>query len=549
MKKLCKANVAIALCFLLIACGQVSYITPVLGTTPFPTVTLAPSQTPEIPIESTPTTYVPPTLIPTINPEFVPNLLGKAISLQTLVDVNGHSIQKITGWEYGFRQEPCDGYQWLDSNHLLLYPRTGQEQDGFHLGKIDLSSELVVINLTDGSFWLQEPLSSTPFSFWGLDCNGIYWSQELGIIIDQQMYGTVTGPSKEAVFIHTFDGKEIARYWGKILGVSPSGEKILVDEDTIIDLRTDKITDLAWHMDYDLTGTSKLYWSSDESRVYQCCFYYADLKTVESYNLEWNNLRDKDGKPISFSLKSPHVGGRWVRNDTYFFPLWDYMSYAGDPTLIFSPTEKKYDVIEVPSTSFINPETFTYNISPDGMYVWIKGYSEVDGAYHNFLVNLYTFETTAYDTPVNDFVWSPDSKFAWMTIYDSSDKYILSADKTTLTLFPAQPTSNLFWHPTNPVLAFLTEKNQVLTILNAKDMSVKGWTLPTTFYDLIWSPDGDYIAFVATDGSLWQVDYPKLENFEQLTEPMPSGGIQWSPDGNSIAFISGSDIYIVDTMK
>jgi len=203
----------------------------------------------------------------------------------------------------------------------------------------------------------------------------------------------------------------------------------------------------------------------------------------------------------------------------------------------------------VPSTSFINPETFTYNISPDGMYVWIKGYAEVDGAYHSFLVNLYTFEATTYDTPVNDFVWSPDSKFAWMTIYDSSDKYILSADKKTLTSFPAKPTSDLFWHPTDPLLAFLTEKNQVLAILNAKDMSVKGWNLPSTFYNLIWSPDGDRIALTAENGSIWQIDYPKMENLEQLTGSMSVTDMSWSPDGNSIAFISGSDIYIVDTIK
>jgi len=300
MKYLFRIYIVFFICVLLVACGQVTQIASV------PTTTFAPSQTPEIPIESTPTIYVPPTLIPTINPESVPNLLRKAISLQTLVGVNGHSVQKITGWDYGFRQEPCYGYQWLNSSHLLLYPRTGQGQDGFHLGKIDLSSELVVMDLTGGSFWLQESLSSTSFSFLGLDCNGTYWSQELGIIISQENSQAVDGSQKEDVIIHTFDGEESARYGGKISGVSPKGTKVMVNDNAIIDLHNNKITDLAWHIDrdreYSLGILPKLYWSSDEMQVYRCCFYYADLKTGKSYNFEWGDLHGPDGKPLRIPL-------------------------------------------------------------------------------------------------------------------------------------------------------------------------------------------------------------------------------------------------------
>jgi hypothetical protein len=55
---------------------------------------------------------------------------------------------------------------------------------------------------------------------------------------------------------------------------------------------------------------------------------------------------------------------------------------------------------------------------------------------------------------------------------------------------------------------------------------------------------------VAEDGSVWQVDYPLLENLEQLTSSLPDvSDLNWSPDGNSISFISGSDIYVVDTIK
>jgi len=98
-------------------------------------------------------------------------------------------------------------------------------------------------------------------------------------------------------------------------------------------------------------------------------------------------------------------------------------------------------------------------------------------------------------------------------------------------------------------MAYLTKQNQTLNIIDAQDMSVREWDLPSTVDDLIWSPDGNHLALVATDGSLWQVDYPQMKNFEQLTQPIPAGNIQWSPDSKSIAFISGADIYIVDTVK
>jgi len=579
MKVSFKATANFVILILLSACGQAPQVTLKPSTTPLPPDSPIPIQSatptndtyvlptlgiysqPSPGISSPPTFAIPdgtnipfptpdpriPTLIPTIDPNLVPDLLRKSISIQTLNSANEHNIQRITGWDYGFQQSPCNSYQWLDSNHLLLRPRTGQGMRPFMDGSTrgDLGSEPIVINLTTGNIWMRPPYSISNYEW---DCDAIYWSRELGIIINPENRGS-SYASHESVSTYTFDGKLIGQYWGKILGVSPKGTKILVDDDTIIDLSTGKITDLAWYINYDLELSSKLYWTSDETRVYRCCFYYADLSTGKSYNLEWSDLQGVDRKSISFTLRSPHIGGQWVRNDTYFFPTWSYMSDAGDPRLIFSPIEKKYYLIELPSTSGINPETMTYTFSPNGNYVWITGFSYADGSYYNFLVNLTNLESTPYDIPGNDLFWSPDSKFAWVNLYDSGGINILSVEKKILEPFPSQPTSALFWHPTDSILAFLTEKNQALTILNAKDMSIKEWTLPSTFDNLIWSPDGSHIALIATDGSLWQIDYPNMENLEQLTQPMPAGNIQWSPDGNSIAFTSGPDIYIVDTIK
>jgi hypothetical protein len=579
MNNLFKVNTIIAICFLITACGQVSQITLTESATPSPTDSPTPIQTttptidiyalPTFSISSPPTFVIPdgtnipfptpdlrfPTLLPTIDPKLVSSQLRESISIQSVESLNGHNLQRITGWHYGFHQSECDSYEWLGSNHLLLRPRTGEGMKPAMDSSVraDLSSEPVVINLTNGNLWLR-PQSSVSTYEW--DCDSIYWSRELGIIINQQQYGTTFGPVKDVVFTYTFDGQQIAEYWGKILGISPSGEKILVDEDTIIDLRKDKVIDLAWHMNYDVGDSPTLYWSSDETRLYRCCFYYADLKTGKSYNLEWEDLQGVDGKPISFTLRSPHIGGQWVRNDTYFFPTWNYMSDTGDPRIIFSPIEKKYYFIELPSASGINTETMSYTFSPDGMYAWITGFNYGDGKTYGFLVNLITLETTTYDISGNDFFWSPDSKFAWIDNFDlGADSGIKllsvsSGELKSLTVNPVFDTQP-WWHPTDNVIAYVSDSKQKLELVNAQTMSTQELELPTNFDNsLVWSPDGDHIALTAEDGSLWQVSYPKLENLEQLTEPMPSmRSVAWSPDGNSIAFVSGTDIYIVDTTK
>lgn len=549
MKTLFRASVFVTLYLLLSACGGASQLAPVSVASP---TTLTPTDIPNrnatatLEPAATSALVVPtrPTLIPTLDPTSVPKLLSEALSLQTVEGMNGYKIRKITGWDYGFRQLPCCGYQWLDSNHLLLYPKTGEGMSPHHDGERqeDLSSQPVIMNLETGASWL--PWSNTPTS--------IYVARELGIVFQQKVYGSATGPTMDAVFTYTFDGQELTYYWGTILDVSPSGEKILVDDDTIIDLRNDKITDLAWHMDYDL-GASKLYWSSDETRIYRCCFYFADLKTGKSYNLEWSDLRGVDGKPVSYSMHT-HSDGQWVRNDSYFLVKWDYwtVSYQ-DPIPIFSPIEKKYyDLAEMAGIPSAFIPYSTYAVSPDGMYVWVRGFSDADGVIHSFLVSLTTFETTSYDTPVNNFFWSADSKFGWTDEVDSENAYILSVDSKELLPFPVNPRQEYeaLWHPKEDVLVYTAENDHALALLNAEDMTVDGRELPISIVDFDWSPNGDRMRFIGTDGSLWQVDYPMFQHFEQLTGPMPGvSEMSWSPDGNSIALISGADIYIVDTIK
>jgi Dipeptidyl peptidase IV (DPP IV) N-terminal region len=547
MRHLFKVSVFLGICIFLLACGLASQgipsPVPSQMETSTPKITIVPSQTPTNTLKPTPTrTYNPPTLIPTLDPTSVPRLLKEALLVQTMEGVNGHKMQQITGWDYGFRQFPDNGYHWLNSKHLLLYPRTGEEMKQFMDGsrREDSSFQPVIMNLESGHPWL--PWSNTSTS--------VYFSRELGIIFQQQLYSSATGPTQESVVTYTFDGQEIARYWGKILGVSPTGTKILVDDDTIIDLRDNKIIDLAWYMDYDLEMSSKLYWSSDETRVYRCCFYFADLRTGKSYNFEWSDMRGVDGKSVSFSMQ-PHVDGQWVRNDTYFLVKWDYWTVSyGDPIPLFSPIEKKYyDLAEMAGIPTALTANATYTVSPNGMYVWIKSASEADGIIHNFFVNLVTFETVTYDVDVIDVEWSPDSQFVGLGVSPFNGPseiqlFSVSSKKTE----PLPLGSLPLWRPKDHVFAYLA--GDTLELTDAQTRSTRELPLPTAFRGLVWSPNDDHIALIADNGSLWQVDYPNLENLEQLTPPLPTVSyVNWSPNGDAIAFISDADIYIVETTK
>ena len=181
MNYIFRANVVIAICVLLAACSQATQIAPssiptidIIETSPS-TATPVPSVTATI--ESTPPkAYIPPALVPTIDPTLIPGLLSKAFSVQTIEGVNGHNMRQITGWDRGFGGgrwvSYCDGYYWLDANHLLLYPTTGQvgPREGYEM-PVNAAWQPVVINLESGILWLPPVNTSSTQA-----CKHVYWS-------------------------------------------------------------------------------------------------------------------------------------------------------------------------------------------------------------------------------------------------------------------------------------------------------------------------------------------------------------------------------------
>jgi hypothetical protein len=555
MKHLFKTLIVPAVCFAIIACTQSTEIP--LSPVPSPTATLAPTVTPNptltATIEPTPKPeYVPPTLVPTIDPNLVPELLSGAFSVQALEGINGYQIRQITGWDYGFGgdmwQYSCSGYYWLDINHILLYPKAGQQVEFYGDGASRASNivpQPVVMNVDNGAIWLPPVPSRT--------CQHVYWSPELEILITSEMHNGIS-----TVSTYTKDGYRLASYPGRLLDISPRGTKILISENTLIDLRTNKTIRLAWSLDdYYEPILSDLYWTyPDETRVYRCCYFYADLSTGISHRFARSDFRDTNGNYLDPSGLWFHQG-EWVLDNTYFLVSW--LAVDDGPVRylpMFDPATKLfYDVWEM--AGIPTDWTWLYNdVSPDGNYVWIAGWNE------SYLVDLITFESLHYlyhEHPYTfpDTDWSADSKFVWFQIQDSDSKstdfqIVSVADKKSSPL-PIIPRVDSYheWHPIEPVAVYPSADEDMLIFLDVTTMSFHElpFTLQKQTYDnahFAWNPKGEKLALVAEDGSVWQVEYPDLENLEQLTSSLPDiSDLKWLPDGNSISFISGSDIYIV----
>ena len=443
-------------------------------------------------------------------------------------------------WQYS-----CPGYYWLDKNHILLYPQAGQRRQALVTDAsqaIGVAPQSAVINLDNGAVWLP-PVNPERMSN---ICDQIYWSSELGILINAEFHNETS-----TVSTYTYGGRKLASYSGSLADISPSGTKILIGDNTLIDLGTGKKMTLAWSLeDYQEEMLSDLFWSSDETRIYRCCYFYADLAAGTSQRFERSDFQDTNGNHLDADGLWFYRGG-WIQNSTHFLVIWSYID-DGDMRYIpmFDPNTKLfYDVREMAGIpeDLTCPET---TVSNNDLYIWTECYDKT------YLVSLATFETDVYAGFLNSEIhWSADDEFALLESYDSSNAtkqyHLLSLSNKKLETLTINDLSDFWygwWHPTEPVFAYISEDNQKLVLFNAETLSTQELPTSIAFQSYTWSPNGDRIALVGEDGSVWQVDYPALENLEQLTPSLPDvRDLNWSPDGNSISFISGSDIYIVDT--
>mgnify|MGYP001343491111 CR=1 FL=1 len=478
------------------------------------TQTAAPSLTPSPTVTriNSPTVTLTPTITATFTPSptspTVGDLLNASAFVENLEALNGHSMQKITGWDKGFvgkyrSESVTSSYQWLDSNHLLLHARIGRQKSPIPR---DITAPAVV-NLKTAKFWT--PMMDEYWNDWHYLPR---WSAKLGILI--------TGQGDE-IFAYNPDGEIVKTYKGRLFGVSPSGTKILVDDDTWIDLSSGKTVDFGWIIDSWQDKNARPIWSPNEKRVWRCCYHYGDADTGKG--LDIRNIT-VDGQSVPGFINA--TLGRWLGND-YFLPesAWadQHPFYSLGFIPIFDPAAKTFrNLVEYAGlpANFNNPELSPHiQISPEGDSLTVSSpyLASLSAGTREYVLDLKTLQIKLYR--VESYTVSESGEITSKTqVFSPSGEEI-------------QPTPT---HTTKIVLPILTTQRFL-------------------------SPNGSRIALLSVDGSLWLVDYPSLENLEQLTEPMPpkilpSGAreprikdISWSPDSRYLAFLGDKNIYIVDT--
>jgi WD40 repeat protein len=543
--KLEKINAIIPTTTALVATSTVSSASPTQHVVLFPDQSALPTISFNTPVPATPGPYSTPDVnqfeYPYFEPTEIPGLLLSHLTIETVPDSNGIVVQRISGWRYGF-----NNLEWMDKDHLLLYPVAGifNQGGGQHPGIYP-----AVINLDTSTFWIPLPNKRGGNYYPALP----RWSEKLGVLI--------AATSDTSVAIHSPDGAIKKVYKGTFLGISPSATKVLIDE-SWIDLSSGKAVKFAWQQD-EIAANSGLdsflpIWSPDETRVYTCCYLYGDASTGESQVMPYYQIT-LDGEKTQFMLEELY--GTWVLNDKYLLPIWGGIwdgRYGA--VYLFDPNGKTYrNLSALAGIRFEwQGEADPYCTQPSaqngGRYIWVDC---MDGGH---LIDVATFRSRTYPPPsdgpygggyyqTRDMKWSPDGNFVWFS--DSRTENILSGATGDLKPLP----SNCYafeWHPNDNVLLCMSNDNQKLFLLDAQTVSIKKeFALPAEFAEFTWSPGGKHIELIASDKSLWRLDYPRLEHLEQLTPPLSQllgqnySNLVWSADNSAIAFIREHDIYVV----
>lgn len=486
----------------------------------------------------------------TFEPTKLPAILQNALSVQTMEAFNGHSLQRITGWQYGF-----NGFKWMDENHLLIRPIVGAE----HTGPVDyrFAGLPVVMQLNNNTMWF-------PPSGYGT-ANGVYFDSSLsGVSMAYER--TFSG---DTIHTYSLEGDLLKTYQGRLLGISPSGSKILLagsaadpngTEIKWLDLLNNKEVMFDWQK-LPKSYETPLIWSPDEMSVYAITYFgsfYGSVKTGESYAVSYD--RPMDGEDSDHLIAAPrHSYGTWVLNDTYLLARWNEY-YEGTPGYLsfFDLKKKAYRNLSalagLPYLSEVgvNPdppypcENGEPLATPGGRYVWV---SCQDGGH---LIDMKTFKAKTYPYyPEATLDWSADGNFAFLRYSDGDpDPQILSAASNQLTPIPTKARCSA-WHPKQNVFVYLSDDRHTLAIFDTRSMS-PGRTidLPIAFACPVWNASGNKLMMIRDDDTLWQIDYPALSHLEQLTSPIQGiKDLALSPDGTSIALVAGPDIYIVDTSR
>lgn len=492
-----------------------------------------------------------PTIITTVIPTKLPSDVQASLVIETLDAFDGHGLRRISGWSDGF-----DGFKWVDSRRLLIHPITGMRWYSEHGSNNPWASYTALINLDSGKVWLP-PTELYLLSF---------LQKASGQLV------VLLADTDTATLMYSLDGDLLKTYKGTLLGVSPSGSKIILasnasdpntgTEITWIDLLNNKEVMFDWEQSASSYDCCRPIWSSDEMSVYTTSNFgnfYANAKTGESYRVSYTSHAGEDADHL---IGSPHHSyGTWVFNNSYLLASWDEHD-EGTPGYVsfFDPAKKAYRnlsalaglpyLFEMTAVDPDNPPYPCDNghpIASGGRYVWVNCQ---DGGR---LIDMQTFKAKSYpDYSQAILEWSADGSFAFLSYsHNDPDPQILSAVSNQLSPMPDKALCYA-WHPKQNIFLYLSSDKKTLSIFNAQSTLVQQQViLPKVVYQCPkWNTRGDKIIMIVQDDSLWQIDYPSYSNLEQLTKSIR--GVKYfavSPDDRLIALSVEPDIYLIDTRR
>lgn len=428
---------------------------------PSATPTVTPSPTIDL-TAGTPTAsrLPPPTPLSTIPPAEVRGLLEKSLSVQ-IDSFNGHAIRKVTGWEYGFRD-----FYWMGNDHLFLNVITGHVpmRAGSILPQHTLDLFISVVNLDSGTVWFPELTNDAWFNRMHYDDGLPRWFEKRQVLILPQMLD-----DGEVARVYSNDGDVLQSYPGHLLGVSPSGSKLLFADGTWLDFLTGKKVKFNWDQiaTDDLVGfysyLARPAWSVDENKVYICCHAYGDARTGKSASISGAEI---------WAMRN----GSWIFNGRYVMA-----GHSPSPDIFSSPP--LYDSVTNSDASLGMLAGFPANpldedgnsimcnrwfSSSDRKYAWVSCF---DG---NYLVDLNTFKTWTYPHSYDvDLDWSADSVFAKVVLMDYSKKTTQILSVASKELMPVPDDCLLQWPPVGNILLCESRDNPVISFLDARTMKVQ----------------------------------------------------------------------------
>lgn len=505
--------------------------------TPEPTATNTrrPTATATIP---PPTSTPQPTSISTLTADQMEEELLPALVFQEVDNEFGYPLKRVT-WEFGLRRaDYCQHgpYRWLTNDHLLLYPLIGQTAwfESTTMGEV---TGPVVTNLAGQPPW---GVAMPPTDI----CDLPIWSAARQQLIELT----------DEIRLRNLSGHVVEAYAGSgPLHLAPSGQRLLANRE-LIDLENGRMVELT---DWNPSPFHVPGWTADETRLFACCFSYADTNTGAGWS----------GSLVPFAGR-----GSWPGEATYSNILWvpgetHAILSSGAVFPLSESSEAIVPLIEPAARSYQN---LAESLELEGIFVTCGIKSPAGnfvlltcGQETAYLIDLVSLETVSVIQDISHMItairWSANGRFLTYTEYDDETRengrvWLLSTNGERRQLSD-EPASQVWWHPTEPLLALRLSDPQRLRLVQAETGQERWLDLVEPIEDLVWQPDGEGLALQTADNRLWWLARPLQPRPYRLpTVPIPLTApnqgqtlhsLRWSPDGSRLAYVHDNHLSVI----